>query len=287
MAAAALAMALATYALPATAVRAEVVQVVIDQIYQFRKPSQITYEEIEDFELPVLDLVEDMMFAAGMDMIYADEPDDPDAVITVTIRGRALGGTYLEPVKSFLYTGAQLDGEVKLQAAGGSLAKSNFLSKTQRQFRLTINLGYEYPQNAPFATTLEMPGGFVESVARVMYEVWGVEAIVPSLYENQPFIRASVAKLLGDIEDPSVTGDLIDVLEFDDSDRARWEAAWSLGRIGDEQAIPALIEALNDTSEDVRWFSSWSLRTLTGEEFDPDYDTWSDWWAEQELSVEG
>ena len=220
MAAAALAMALATYALPATAVRAEVVQVVIDQIYQFRKPSQITYEEIEDFELPVLDLVEDMMFAAGMDMIYADEPDDPDAVITVTIRGRALGGTYLEPVKSFLYTGAQLDGEVKLQAAGGSLAKSTFLSETQRQFRLTINLGYEYPQNAPFATTLEMPGGFVESVARVMYEVWGVEAIVPSLYENQPFIRASVAKLLGDIDDPSVTGDLIDVLEFDDSDRA-------------------------------------------------------------------
>ena len=67
----------------------------------------------------------------------------------------------------------------------------------------------------------------------------------------------------------------------------RWEAAWSLGRIGDEQAIPALIEALNDTSEDVRWFSSWSLRTLTGEEFGPDYDTWSDWWAEQELSVEG
>jgi hypothetical protein len=238
-------------------------------------------------ELPVLDLVEDMMFAAGRDVIYAGDAGEPDAVITVNIRGRALGSTYLEPVKAFLYTGAQLDGDVRLVAADGSVAKSNFLSETQRQFRLTINLGYEEPQNAPFAETLDMSGGFVESVARVMFETWGVEAIVPSLYENEPTIRSSVAKLLGDVGDPTVTVDLIEVLEFDDSDRARWEAAWSLGRLGNEQAIPALIEALNDTSEDVRWFSSWSLRTLTGEEFGPDYDTWTDWWAEHGSSVEG
>jgi HEAT repeats len=282
-----LAMAFALNLLPATAARAEVVQVVIEQIYQFRKPSQITYMPIEDFELPVLDLVEDMMFAAGMDVVYADFGEVPDAVITVEVRGRALGSTYLEPVKAFLYTGAQLDGEVKLRRSDGSVAKSSFLSQTQRQFRLSINLGYEDPQNAPFAQTLEMSGGFVESVARVMYETWGVEAIVPSLYENEPTIRASVAKLLGDVGDPSITGDLIEVLEFDDSDRARWEAAWSLGRIGSEQAIPALIDALNDSSEDVRWFSSWSLRTLSGEDYGPDFDTWSNWWADHEGAVEG
>ncbi len=270
-----------------TAAKAEVVRVVIDQIYQYRKPSKITYEEIEGFELPILDLVEDMMFAADHDVIYADDPDQANAVITISVRGRALGTTYLEPVKSFLYTGAQIDGRVELEMADGTSATSNFLSETQRQFRMTINLGYEDPRNAPFTKTLELSGGFVESVARVMAETWGISSIVPSLYENEPTIRASVAKLLGDVGDSDVAPDLIDVLEFDDSERARWEAAWSLGRIGNEQAIPALIEALNDTSDDVRWFSSWSLRNITGEDYGPSHETWSDWWAGQEMSVEG
>ena len=282
-----LATAFAVQAFAPAAARADIVRVVIDQVYQYRKPSKITYEEIAGFELPILDLVEDMMFAADNDVIYVDDADPADAVITISVRGRALGSTYLEPVKSFLYTGAQIDGRVELEMADGASATSNFLSETQRQFRLTINLGYEDPRNAPLAKTLEQSGGFVESVARVMAAIWGIDSIVPSLYENEPTIRASVAKLLGDIGDSAVMPDLIDVLEYDDSERARWEAAWSLGRIGNEQAIPALIEALNDTSDDVRWFSSWSLRNITGEDYGPSYETWSDWWAGQELSVEG
>lgn len=273
--------------LPSGAAWAENVRLVVDQTYQYRKASQVTYLEIENFELPVLDLIEDMMFAADRDVLYPGDPEPADATMTVVIRGRALASTYLEPVKAYLYTGAQLDGEVRLETPAGGVAKSNFVSEIQRQFRLTINLGYEDPQNAPFTETLELAGGFIDSVARVMAETWGISAVVPSLYESEPAIRASVAKLLGDIGDPEATPELIEVLEFDDSDRARWEAAWSLGRIGDEQAIPALIEALNDTSEDVRWFSSWSLRNLTGEEFGPDYDVWADWWAEHEGGLEG
>jgi len=280
-------LALGLFLAPVSAARAELVEVVIDQTYQYRKASQVTYEEIEGFELPVLDLVEDMLFAAGMDVLYPGEDGEPDAVMVVNVRGRALGSTYLEPVKAYLYTGAQLDGDVKLELADGSTAKANFLSEIQRQFRISVNLGYENPQNAPFGETLELAGGFVDSVARVMAETWGIDAVLPSLFEAEPSIRASVAKLLGDIGDAAVAPDLIEVLEYDDDDRARWEAAWSLGRIGDEQAIPALIDALNDTSEDVRWFSSWSLRTLTGEDFGPDYDTWSAWWAKHDGGAEG
>jgi len=280
-------LALGLFLAPVSAARAELVEVVIDQTYQYRKASQVTYEEIEGFELPVLDLVEDMLFAAGMDVLYPGEDGEPDAVMVVNVRGRALGSTYLEPVKAYLYTGAQLDGDVKLELADGSTAKANFLSEIQRQFRISVNLGYENPQNAPFGETLELAGGFVDSVARVMAETWGIDAVLPSLFEAEPSIRASVAKLLGDIGDAAVAPDLIEVLEYDDDDRARWEAAWSLGRIGDEQAIPALIDALNDTSEDVRWFSSWSLRTLTGEDFGPDYDTWSTWWAKRDGGAEG
>ena len=51
------------------------------------------------------------------------------------------------------------------------------------------------------------------------------------------------------------------------------------GRIGDGAAVPHLIEALQDPSQDVRWFSSWSLRTITGADIGPDYDRWTAWWS--------
>ena len=265
----------------------ETVLIVVDQVYEYREPSQITYSTINDFDLPALALAEDMLFAAGMDVVYPEDDTGHDALLEITIRGRALGSSYFQPVKAYLYTGAQLDGAVMLRSADGETARSNFLSETQRQFELTINLGYEDPRNAPFVTTLEQPGGLVASLARVFHRTWGMDALVPSLYEHEPVIRSSVAKYLGDVGDPSVTPDLIDVLTYDEDERARWEAAWSLGRIGDEQAIPSLIDALRDSSDDVRWFSSWSLRNITGESFGPDYDAWTQWWSGQDVAAEG
>ena len=267
--------------------KAETVLIVIDQVYEYREPSQITYSAIDGFDLPALALAEDMLFAAGMDVAYSDDDGPYDARLEITIRGRALGSSYFEPVKAYLYTGAQLDGTVKLTSGGGETVRSNFLSETQRLFELTINLGYEDPRNAPFIKTLEQSGGLVDSLARVFHQTWGMEALVPSLYEHEPVIRSSVAKYLGDVGDPSVTPNLIEVLTYDDDERARWEAAWSLGRLGDEQAIPSLIEALQDSSDDVRWFSSWSLRALTGENFGPDYETWTQWWASRDVAAEG
>ncbi|MEM7119658.1 MAG: HEAT repeat domain-containing protein [Pseudomonadota bacterium] len=266
---------------------AETVLIIVDQVYEYREPSQITYTTIDDFDLPALALAEDMLFAAGMDIVYPEDDSPHDVLLEITIRGRALGSSYFQPVKAYLYTGAQLDGAVVLTSSVGETARSNFLSETQRQFELTINLGYEDPRNAPFITTLEQPGGLVESLARVFHQVWGMDALVPSLYEHEPVIRSSVAKFLGDVGDPTVTPDLIDVLIYDEDERARWEAAWSLGRIGDEQAIPSLIDALQDSSDDVRWFSSWSLRTITGQSFGPDYDAWTQWWSGEDLAAEG
>ena len=266
---------------------AETVLIVIDQVYEYREPSHVAYSEIQDFDLPALALAEDMLFAAGMDVVYAGDGEPYDAELVITIRGRALGSSYFEPLKAYLYTGAQLDGAVKLTSSAGETVRSNFLSETQRQFELTINLGYEDPRNAPFVKTLEQPGGLVDSLARVFHQVWGLDTLLPSLYEHEPVIRASVAKYLGDVGDPSVTPDLIEVLAYDEDERARWEAAWSLGRLGDEQAIPFLIEALLDGSDDVRWFSSWSLRAMTGESFGPDHEAWTQWWAGRTSSAEG
>jgi hypothetical protein len=258
----------------------ESVRIVIDQSYEYRPASTITYRPIEGMDLPVADLVEDLFFAAGIDTLLQDDAGEADAVIRVLVQGRANGGGYFEPVKAYLYTGARITGEVVIERPGQAPVITSFVSETQRPFRLAFNLGYEDPANAPFDTTLLQPGGFVRQLASAVAQVWGVEAIAPALFEPDPALRYNVASLLGDIGDAAVVPDLIEALD-DEHERVRWEAAWSLGRIGDPVAIGPLIVTLSDQAEDVRWFASWSLRTITGQPFGADRAEWEAWAAEQ------
>ncbi len=251
----------------------------VEQVYEYRKPSLIGFIPLEDYELPVLEYIEDMMFAADIEPLYPED-EGGDATIRVTLRGRANGGTYLEPTRAYLYTGADIVGDIEIIGPGETLATANFTSTIQRPFQLTINLGFEDPANAPFGTALVQPGGFIEELCYALAVAWGAEAIMPSLFEHEPAIRAGAATALGNIGDPVAVPDLLDAL-YDEEDRVRWESAWSLGRIGDARAVPELIEALRDESPDVRWFSSWSLRAITGEDFGLDHDLWSAWLAQQ------
>ncbi|MCB2154481.1 HEAT repeat domain-containing protein [bacterium] len=52
---------------------------------------------------------------------------------------------------------------------------------------------------------------------------------------------------------------LVNGLENSHSDRLRWEAAKALGSIGDADAIPALVEALEDDDADVQWVAADAL----------------------------
>jgi hypothetical protein len=257
----------------------ETVLIDIAQSYEYRRPSLMGYVPIEGYELPVREYVEDMMFAAGIEPLYPGD-EGAQAVIRIDLRGRAAGGTYLEPTKAYLYTGADIAGEIEVSGPGDILETGDFAATIQRPFRVTINLGFEDPSNAPFLPALEQAGGFIEELCYVMADAWGVEAILPSLFEHEASIRAGTATALGTIGDPAAVPHLLDAL-YDENERVRWETAWSLGRIGDPAAVPELIDALLDESQDVRWFASWSLRNITGEDFGLDHALWSDWLAGQ------
>lgn len=266
----------------------EDVEIVINQTYNFREPPELTYKAIDNFELPLLDTIEDMVFATGRDVVAADDGTPAQTIIDVTVEGWAMNRIYLERDGQHLYTGAVLDGDVMLRTSSGISYHREFYSVAPMPFQLpTVDPGYDKPHNAPFSEAFEKPDGLSRALAEMMVEAWGVQAVVPAAYDAGAMVRVDVVNLLGDIGDPVVIPDLIDILETDSNDDVRWQAAWSLGRIGDQQALSHLIEALNDESQDVRWFAAWSLREITGETFGADYDAWADWWAEQELSVEG
>ena len=271
-----------------TNARAADVLLVINQTYDYRIPPEQGFHQLENFELPVLETAEDMVFEAGFDLADPDAGGEAPYTIEVWIEGRALGRTYFEADGAYLYTGASVNGAVLLKSSGGNSYYQEFQNVTPMPFTLaTVNLGYDKPQNAPFNDAFERSNGFARALAEVMVSAWGVESVVPSVHVAEVPVRADIASLLGDLDDPVVVPDLIDVLALDEDDRVRREAAWSLGRLGDRSAIEALIEGLRDPSDDVRWFSSWSLREITGETFGKDHDAWSSWWAAEGEQIGG
>ena len=80
-------------------------------------------------------------------------------------------------------------------------------------------------------------------------------------------VRSRAAWQLGQLGDRAAVPALIEALQ-DESEDVRWSAAWALGELGDEAAIPALEAASqNDESDDVRsraWESLRLLRSRTG-----------------------
>jgi len=74
-------------------------------------------------------------------------------------------------------------------------------------------------------------------------------------------VRWAAAKALGQIGDPQATPALIQALQDKDRD-VRRAAAEALGQIGDRQAIPALIEALKDEDEGVRRAAAEALEKI-------------------------
>jgi HEAT repeat protein len=78
---------------------------------------------------------------------------------------------------------------------------------------------------------------------------------------------------------------LIEILEEDPYPVARQTAANSLGEIGNEKAVPPLIDSLEDGNYLVRSASLVALNRITGEALGPDKDDWADWWNGKEASA--
>jgi len=77
--------------------------------------------------------------------------------------------------------------------------------------------------------------------------------------------RYYAAHLLGDVKDPRAVPVLVSLLK-DKDEEVKLIVPWSLGEIGEKSAIPALEEALGDSSLEMRAAALHALEKLEGKE---------------------
>ena len=98
---------------------------------------------------------------------------------------------------------------------------------------------------------------------------------------RRPELHKALA-LAGVLKDKSLTDDLIRVALYRHGkrmdNRARWIAAASLGRMGDEKAVPALVRLVDQYNKNTRMWARASLVRLTGQRFGADKTAWATWW---------
>jgi HEAT repeat protein len=82
------------------------------------------------------------------------------------------------------------------------------------------------------------------------------------LEDEDGFVRATAAKLLGDLDSAPDAARLVALLRADSDPVVRLRAAEALARIGGETAVAGLAEGLSDPMEDVRLAATRGLREL-------------------------
>ncbi len=89
-----------------------------------------------------------------------------------------------------------------------------------------------------------------------------VDALIEALQSDNVEVRRDAARMLGDAGDERAVPALIERLEEDEDEFVRAFSASALGDIGDERAIEPLQNALEDEDERVRDAAAASLNQL-------------------------
>jgi HEAT repeat protein len=80
--------------------------------------------------------------------------------------------------------------------------------------------------------------------------------------------RLKARKALVALGKPAVSS-LTQALQNSRLDHLRWEAAKTLGAIGDTRAIPSLVKALEDGDRDVAWVAAEALKKFKKADWPP------------------
>lgn len=101
--------------------------------------------------------------------------------------------------------------------------------------------------------------------------------LIVRLGDDASFVRWEAAKSLQKIHNPEAVAPLINTLTKDEDADARMAAAYALGQYGEFRVFTALVGALDDQEFGVVRLATQSLETLTGQNFGGDGACWLAW----------
>ncbi|MFP6744574.1 MAG: HEAT repeat domain-containing protein [Alphaproteobacteria bacterium] len=241
---------------------AESVLLVVDQSYVFTPRTAYRKDPIEGYQLPFARISRYLLEDAGLRVIEPGESGAPtDVTLTISAQGRAIARLYLDGVKDFLYTGAEIIGDITFTAPGMAPWSTEFSSQYGPPLRLNLNLGFDRPEGAPFMEAFNGATSFIAKLMAMVGKIHGAPTLIAALGDGNHAVRLYAARTLGTIDEAGVSNALMELLGDSDG-RLRKEAAWSLGQLRVAAAAPALTVALDDPDADVRWFAAWALARL-------------------------
>jgi hypothetical protein len=245
---------------------AKSVMLIVEQSYVFTPRTVYRKDPIEGYRLPFARVARYILEDAGLQVVEPGDPAAPtDITLKITAQGRAIARLYLDGVKEFLYTGAEIIGDITFTAPAMTPWSTEFRSQYGPPLRLQLNLGFDKPEGAPFMEAFNGATSFIARLMTVIGNIYGAPPLIIALGDGNASVRLYAARTLGTIPGDAVSDALIEALTDSDM-QLRKEAAWSLGQLKEIRAISALTLALKDPDPDVRWFAAWALARMKKDE---------------------
>lgn len=244
---------------------AHVIRLTVEQTYLYKIRNTSGKRMMTGFRLPYARVARDLLEGAGMRVIEPQQGEfgAHDATLEIAAHGRAIARFYDEHAMGYLYTGAEIIGNIAFSAPGAAPWHTPFSALVGPLLKVRINLGYDLPQGAPFNEAFSGPTSFTARIVEVIGLVYGAPPLIAALDNGGGEVRLHAAKVLGTIGGDEAIATLLTTIT-DRDPRLRKEAAWSLGRLREKKAVDALTIALHDGDADVRWFAAWALEEISG-----------------------
>lgn len=131
---------------------------------------------------------------------------------------------------------------------------------------------------------------------RVLKDKRAIPALREALKDKSSYVRGIALAALGELKATEAYDEIVKhTKDRGDEDEEKngkelnccrispaYDACYALGALGEERAIPVLIELLND--KDVQTAASQSLKVLTKQDFGSDAEKWKEWWKTHKQS---
>jgi HEAT repeat protein len=92
-----------------------------------------------------------------------------------------------------------------------------------------------------------------------------IDVALKLLHDKNMHYRRAALMVLGDVNDERVLIPVLSILQNDKENKVRSRAAYTLGKVGNKDAVPSLIEALSDKDVTIRYKAATSLGELKDE----------------------